>query len=305
MIATIAAHQVVTLRRQRIFLVALATLLVMTSLAGLIGWLSHNTVVRAYDEAVKVLADSGQPAPPNPIGLQPPLSLLSNLSIYIPLIGALVAVVLGHLSLIDDQAGGTGRLVFSRPVSRTTFVLGKLSAAGAVLAGILAASLFVSAASLRLVNGAWPTSAELGRLSLFYALSWLYLLLFALVGMVTVLLTRRRSLALLAGVGVWLVLTFAVPQFTSGLRPTASLNPVTDPVSTSQPFFDVTANARPLSVSEQYKAASAQILQTADPEPWGDTALRVLPVLVAVMGLGLLTTRLVQRHDYSKGSSDD
>ena len=150
-----------------------------------------------------------------------------------------------------------------------------------------------------------PAAAELGRLSLFYALSWLYLLLFALVGMAAVLLTRRRSLALLAAMGVWLVLTFAVPQFTSGLRPTASLNPVTDPVSTSQPFFDATATARPLSVSEQYKEASARILQTTDPEPWGDTVLRVLPLLGAVMGLGLLTTRLVQCHDYAEGSSDD
>lgn len=305
MIGVIAAQQVVTLRRQRIFVVALALLLVMTSLAGLIGWLSHNTVVRAYDEAVQVLAAAGQPAPPNPIGLQPPLALLSNLSVYIPLVGALVAIVLGHLSLIVDQADGTGRLVFSRPVSRTAYVLGKLTAAGLVLAAILGASLVLSAGSLRVVNGAWPSLAELGRLSLFYAVSWLYLLLFTLVGMATALLTRRRSLALLAAMGVWLVLTFAVPQFTSGLRPTASLNPVTDPVSTSQPFFDATANARPLSVSEQYKAASAQILQTADPEPWGDTAQRMLPVLVAVMGLGLLTTRLVQRHDYAQGSSDD
>lgn len=305
MIATIAAHQVVTLRRQRIFLAALITLLAMTSLAGLIGWLSHNTVVKAYDEAVKLLAAGGQPAPPNPIALKPPLSLLSNLAIYVPLIGALLALVLGHLSLIDDEAGGTGRLVFSRPVSRTTYVFGKFVAAGAVLGAILAASLVVSAASLVMVNGSWLTFGEVGRLVLFYAVSWLYLLLFALVGMATVLLTRRRSLALLAAVGVWLVLTFAVPQFTSGLRPTASLNPVTDPVSTSQPFFDATANARPFSVSEQYKEASARILQTADPEPWPDTGRRVLPLFVSVLGLGLLTTRLARRHDYSKGSTDD
>lgn len=70
----------------------------------------------------------------------------------------------------------------------------------------------MSAVSLLAVNRALPSAAELGRLTLFYALSWQYVMLFALIGMVTALLTRRRSLALLAALGVWLVLTFAVPQ---------------------------------------------------------------------------------------------
>lgn len=305
MIATIAAQQVVSLRRQRIFVALLATLLAMTALAGVIGWSSHNTIVRVYDEAVRLLAADGQPAPPNPFEAKPALSLLSNLSIYIPLIGALLALVLGHLSMADDQSNGIGRLLFSRQVSRRSYVLAKMLAAAGVLAATLAASLLVSVASLLVVNRAVPALADLGRLGLFFALSWLYLVLFALVGMVTTLAARRRSLGLLAAMGVWLVLTFAVPQFTSGLHPTASLNPINDPVSTSQPFFDATAKARPFSVSEQYKTASAHILGTAPAEPAADTARRVLPTAVGIAGLGLLATRLVRRHDYSKGASDE
>jgi len=305
MIATVARQQFVALRRQQIFLAVLAILLAMTSLAGFLGWMSHHTVVQAYDEAVRILAAQGQPAPPDPLGLKPPLSLLSNLAVYIPLIGALLAIVVGHLSLADEQAEGIGRVIFTRPVSRTTFLFGKVVAVAAVLAAILAASLVTSVASLVMVNGSVPSAAELGRLGLFYGLSWLYLLLFALIGMVTVLATRRRSLGLLAALGVWMVLTFAVPQFTSGLRPTASLNPVTDPVSTSQPFFGATAHARSFSVSEQYKQAAAQILETGTAEPWSDTGRRVLPLLGALVGVGLLTGGLARRHDFSTGPSGD
>jgi ABC-type transport system involved in multi-copper enzyme maturation permease subunit len=304
-IATIAVQQVQSLRRQRVILVMVGTLLAMTVLAGLIGWSSHNTIIRVYDEAVRLLAADGQPAPPNPFLLKPTLSLLSNMAIYIALIGGLLALVLGHLTMADDQANGIGRLLFSRPLSRTTYVVGKLVSAAAVLAAGLAVSLFASVASLWLVNRTLPSGTELRRLVGFYGLSWLYLLFFALIGMVTVLLTRRRSLALLAAMGVWLVLTFAVPQFTSGLRPTASLNPITDPVSTSQPFFNATATARPISLSEQYKTASAHVLGTATGESGTDTARRVLPLALSVVGLGFLTTRLVRRHDYSRGSSDD
>jgi ABC-type transport system involved in multi-copper enzyme maturation permease subunit len=214
-------------------------------------------------------------------------------------------MVIGHLAMVDDKTTGIGRLLFSRPLARRDYLAGKAAAAAVVLGVTLAASALTSVVALALVNSAVPSAAELARLGLFYAVSWLYLLLFALVGMVTVLLTPRRSLALLGAMGIWLVLTFAVPQFTSGLHPTASLNPVVDPVSTSQTFFRVTAKARPFSVAEQYRSASAQILELSPAESGGATALRVLPMAGAVGLLAAGATSLVGRHDYSKGSSDD
>lgn len=305
MIATIAAQQIISLRRQRVFTALLASLVAMTALAGVIGWMSRDTIVRVYDEAVRLLAAQGQAAPANPFDLKPTLSLLSNMSIYIPLIGALLALVVGHLSLADDQSNGLGRLIFSRQVPRTSYVLGKILSVAAVLAAVLVASFAVSVMALLAVNRAAPTFGDLGRLALFYGLSWLYLLVFALVGMLTVLVTRRRSMALLAAMGVWLVVTFAVPQLTSGLRPTTSLNPIIDPVSTSQPFFRVTAKARPISISEQYKAASGQILETAPGESGAATARRVFPLMASALGLAGATSILVKRHDYSKGASDE
>lgn len=305
MIAIVARQQLVALRRQRVFLATTGILLVMTALAGVIGWSSHNTIVRVYDEATKLLASQGQGAPPNPFDLKPTLSLLSNMTVYIPLIGALLALVIGHLSMIDDETEGIGRLLFTRPLARRDYIAGKTAAAAVVLAVTMAVSGLVSVVSIALVNSQMPTLAELSRVALFYGLSWLYLMVFALIGMVTVLLTTKRSLALLAAMGIWLVISFAVPQFTSGLNPVASLNPVLDPVSTSQAFFRFTANARPLSLVEQYKSASAQILATAPAESTGATLLRVLPIGGTAVLLGAAATGLVRRHDYSKGSSDE
>lgn len=304
MIATIASHQVLALRRQRVFLALLATLLTMTALAGVLGWSSHQTIVRVYDEAVKLLASTGKPAPPNPFLLKPTLSLLSNMVVYIPLIGALLALILGHLSIVDDETNGIGRLVFSRQITRTSYVIGKILSSAAVLAVVLAASLLISVAALLVVNHS-VAAAELGRLGLFYALSWLYLMVFALIGMVAVLMTRRQSMALLSAMGGWLVITFVIPQFTSGLRPTQSLNPITDPAGTSQTFFKVTSKLRPYSVVEQYKQASGQILQTATAESVGQTIQRILPIAGLVIVLALVTVRLVQRHDFSRSANSE
>lgn len=302
---TIARQQVLVLRRQRVFLAVTCTLLVMTALAGVIGWSSQQTVARAYAEAVKLLSSQGQPIPANPVTLKPTLSLLSNMSIYIPLIGALMALVLGHLSLADDESGGIGRLIFSRAISRTSYLGGRVLGAGVVLALVSLVSLVVSAISLVLVNGSVPSVAEVGRLVAFFAISWLYMMIFALVGMVTVLVNRRRSLALLSALAVWLVVTFAIPQFTSGVRPVASLNPVTPPVSTSAAFFQVTSYAGPLSLSEQYKSAAAEVLQTGPAASIGEFAGHVLPLALALIGLIGLGSVLVLRHDYSRSGSDE
>jgi ABC-type transport system involved in multi-copper enzyme maturation permease subunit len=271
----------------------------MAALAGFLGWSSHRTIVKVYDATVASLAAQGKPAPPNPFDAKPRLSLLSNMTIYVPLIGALVAILIGHLAIAEDRAAGAGRLIFSRPIARGRYLAGKLAGSTLALVAILAGCLVLSAISLVIVNSSIPGAGDLGRLALFYGLSLAYLLLFALIGMGSALLTPVRSLSLLAAIGVWLVLTFAVPQVTSGLRPTASLNPVSDPVSTSQRFFKVTSHARPFSVSEQYKLASSQILETATPETTGRTLERVAPIL-GLLGLtGLLAFGLVRRHDYA------
>ncbi len=304
MIATVARQQLMLLRRQRTFVVMLATLLVMTTLAGVLGWSSHHTIVRVYEEAVKLLAASGKPAPPNPFTLKPTLSLLSNMVVYIPLIGALLALIIGHLSIVEDETNGVARLICTRQLSRTNYVLGKIASAAAALAAVLIASLAVSSVSLLVVNHA-ITSGEFARLSLFYGLSWLYLMVFALIGMVAVLITRRRPIALLVAMATWLVITFAIPQLTSGLRPTQSLNPITDPVSTSQTFFKITSHARAWSIVEQYKQASGRILGTGVGESVARTLQRTMPIAALLLLLVVVSIRLVVRHDFSWSANNE
>lgn len=305
MIGVIASHQILSLRRQRILTMVSATLLGVTVLAGVLGWSSHQTIVGVYDEAVKLLATRGAGAPPNPFILKPELAMLSNMMIYVTMIAALVAIVLGHASVADDEANGIGRLLFSRQVTRTQYAAGKLSASAMVLGATLAACGVLSVAAVALVNRTIPSATNIARLLAFYAFSWMYLMLFVAIGMVTILVARRRSLGLLSAIGIWLVVTFALPQFTSGLRPTQSLNPIVDPVSTSQAFFRVTARARPYSVAEQFKEASGRILATAPTESLSDTARRILPIAVVLALLVIVFVRLVRIHDFSQSGHRD
>ncbi len=304
MIAVVARQQLVSLRRRRLLQAAIGVIAAVTVMAGLLGWASHNTIVGVYDDATKLLAARGQGAPPNPFLVTPRLSMLSNVVIYVTMIGALVALLVGHVAVADDEAGGVGRLMFSRAVSRRSYAAGKLAGVAVVLAVAMALSTVISVSALTIVNGALPAATDVARLAVFAVLAWLYLMVFAAVGSVTVLATRRRSLGLLSAIGVWLVVTFAMPQFTSGLRPTQSLNPIVDPVSTSQRFFRITATARPLSIAEQFKSASAGVLATGPTQGAGPTATHIVPLLAALALLTLALFALVARHDYSRSNPD-
>ena len=302
----IARQHLRALSRSHTFVLMLGVLLLMTAVSGLIGWSSHATIIRVYDETVRTLAAAGKSAPPNPFASKPRLSLLDNMIIYVPLIGALLAIVIGHMSVTADRQAGVTRVIFSRPVQRSSYFWGKLAGSAFAGAVIMAACLILSVLSLTLINGGLPNASEFLRLTLFYALSGLYLLLFVLVGMVAALLTRSQSMALFAAVAVWVLVTFATPQFTSGLRPVASLNPVTDPTTVSRSaFFRATSKAKPIAVNEQYKALSTRILTEGSGARPAKSAAQLAPIAFFVLLLGGWANLLVQRRDFSEEAARD
>lgn len=302
----IARQHVRALSRSYTFLLILAVLLLMTAVSGLIGWSSHATIIRVYDETVRTLAAAGKSAPPNPFAAKPRLALLDNMIIYIPLIGALMAIVIGHMSVTVDRQAGVTRVIFSRPVQRSSYFWGKLAGSAFAGAAIMVACLGLSVLSLTLINSGFPTASEFLRLTLFFALSGVYLLLFVLIGTVAALLIRSQSLALFAAVAVWVLVTFATPQFTSGLRPVASLNPVTDPATVSRStFFKATSKAKPIAVNEQYKALSTRILTEGSSAQPGKTSAELAPIAFFIVLVGGWANLLIRRRDFSEETARD
>lgn len=304
--AAIARQQLQSLTRSRTFALMLGVLLVMTGLAGLIGWSSHSTILRVYDATVRELPATGRTVPPNPLAKLPRLDLLNNMIIYVPLIGALLAIVMGHQAITHDRQSGVTRVIFSRPVARAAYVRGKLAACALAILVIMIACAVLSAIALTLINRSAPTGPEIVRLSEFYAVSALYLFVFALIGMVAALVTRSQSMGLFAAIAVWVLVTFATPQFTSGLRPVASLNPVIDPITPSaSPFFAATSKLEPFAVTVQYKALSSRILTAGYASDAGDSTVRLAPIAGLALILGAAATLLVRRLDVSEEAPRD
>jgi len=255
-----AAKDLKLLLEDKTFVLILLIFLLMSLASAYIGWSSQHIVMQVYDEASKQVIRAGKPLPPYPFASVPPLAIMKNMSIYVVLIGALLAISLGHRIAVNDRRAGVTRMLFSRSFSKQDFFAGKIIASTGMLVIALLLSMIVSAVSVALINGI-SLSLFSGML-IFYAISFVYLAGFAYIGIFFGLNADNSSKAILLPLVLWIIITFALPEFASALYPTSSLNPVLpDTKVLDSPILKTFHSiAYPFSISEQYKEAAATML---------------------------------------------
>lgn len=276
-ILTSARHEILCTLRARVALLLLIVFLGMVSLSSLIGWITNTTVTRVYE---KILAD-GLTTAPNPFSAVTPLYYSRNSVIYVVLIGALMAIVLGVQATLRDRKSATADLVLSRPVSTVARLAGQFLGLGAVIAAVLAASTVISWASISVITGP-PLGVDSSvRLIAFAALSWVLMMVFALLGMLAGLHSRKETTALLVPFVVWSAIAFVLPQIGTAARPVALLNPVPALATSGGTSFDlVGAFTGPFAITEQFKRAASILLR--DDSVTGSPLVSIL-LLVAVL----------------------
>lgn len=264
-VATIARHELKALLREQTFLLLLGLFLVMASFSVSIGWSTRTTTAAIYDATVGVLTAAHAPViPPNPLLAISPLTVFDNMVVYLLLVGALLAIVIGHRSFMRERRAGIVPLLFVRPFSRAGYLTGKVAGivsalvllAGGTFALSLLSSLFIPA--LRLTGG------EVARLAGFYGLSFVYLACFAMLGLWASIRFSSESMALFVPVMAWIAVVFVVPELATGQNPVSLLNPITlsqafpDPT----PFFAAMRTVLgPLSIGQFYATGALTFLK--------------------------------------------
>ena len=237
--------------------------LAMVLLSAWLGWSATQTINAIYSAAVIAMTAQGVTIPPNPVSEGSALSLLRNMSIYVALLGALVAMVFGHLAVAVDRKSGVIPLIVSRPVSKAIYAVGKIAAIVLAALGLTLFAAVVNVVTLLVLPGLVLAPDTWVRLAEFYAVSALYMVAFGLLAASCAISFKTESMALLVPVTVWLILTFVLPQVTANISPMAALNPLSATAAfPSGPFFAFTdAVFGPLSIAESYRSLSAELLQ--------------------------------------------
>ncbi len=260
----IARQEIRLLTREKTVLLLIVILLGLALASTFIGWLSQHTIQQVYDVASAQLISEGKTAPPSPFANFPDLSIVKNMLIYIVICGALLAIALGHSTGVRDRKAGSVKMLFSHPINKRDFLLGKILAISFVLFLTLLAAFIISAISSAVLVKL--TEADFLRLISFYIFSFIYLLSFALLGLSFGLIMKNEAIALLIPIIIWLSITFVLPGFTSSLYPTATLNPILPIAETHSPILDLIHSiANPFSIAEHYKESGAYVLNLGNP----------------------------------------
>lgn len=282
-----AMQEIRSLRREKLAQALLVVFVAMVSLSSFIGWLTNRNVTGIY----RKVKDHGLTSAPNPFAHVAALYYLRNTVIYLVLVGALLAIVLGVASVIRDRKAHTLDLILVRPIHSRSYLLGKLIGIGLWLTMILGLVTVISWTSIAFIIGRPLTSADTGRLLLFFAMSLIFLLGFVLLGMICALYSSRETSALLLPIAIWSVITFVLPQLGTADHPVSLLNPVPAIANQGGAFSTLNSIFSPFSITEQFKKVSSRILGNTDFVGSPTVSLSALAIVLILGTFTLLATK--------------
>ena len=208
---TIARKEFRTAFRSRIFLTITILFLGLSMLSVYIGSTTKNAEMRIYNETIAQLQAQGAAVLPAAPEIHT-LTILANLIEYVSMVGAILAVILGYNTLIEEKESGSLKLILSRPVFRDQLIIGKLLGNSAVIAVLLGIVFVFNLVLLVLAGVIMPTLAEVVRLLVFMLMAFSYMLIFLSLAMLLSIRMKDSATVFLISLVVWTVFAFVIPQ---------------------------------------------------------------------------------------------
>lgn len=209
-VMTMAGHEYRAAVRSRVFLALTAVLSIATIASVYVAAVDYRSQLADYLAYKAAAQASGidQVAPP-PFAL---LALLRGAFEYLEIIGAVIAITLGYLSVSRERLGRTLPLLRSRPLTGGEHAAGSALGATALIATIISATAAVAVVCLGLIGHDWPGGVQILKLGLAYAAAVVYMVTFYCLGAVATAKARTPANGLMAALGVWLIVVLILPQ---------------------------------------------------------------------------------------------
>lgn len=216
-IGVVARHEFRAAARSGVILAFLAVLGAVTlasvyiASADFAGRLADYRAYRAAAQAAGLTRLA-----PSPLA---PLALLRGAFEYLEILGAVLAIALGYLSVTRERAARTLTLVHTRPVRPGELVAGTLLGATAVLSTVVAATGIVAVLGVGLIGHDWIGASQGLKLLLALVVGVIYLLGFYCLGAALTARSDHATNGLMVALGVWLLVVLVMPQIGDTLDP--------------------------------------------------------------------------------------
>ena len=142
-VLTLAAHEYRSAARSGVLVLLILSMVVVAAGAITIASFDFRAQVADYAAYLAQAKAAGATVTAPPLFF--PLQLLRGVIEYVQIIGAVIAIGLGYLSVARERSGNTLPLILTRPVRGRELFLGRLLGATALISTILVVTAAISA----------------------------------------------------------------------------------------------------------------------------------------------------------------
>jgi ABC-2 type transport system permease protein len=214
----IAEKEIKDALKNRVFLVLLLLLAGLIIISIIVSTLVFRSQVEQYQASLELLKSLGK-EPKTPAPTLYPLNLLRGTVDYLEMIGALLAIVLGYLSVAKEKNTKTLSLVLSRPVSKTHIIVGKLLGNYLLILGLTVTVGLIIWLALLLIGSVALNATEWLKLLLVALLASFYLMAFFMLSFFLSLSQKHIVNGLVISFLVWLTFVLILPQIGDTMDP--------------------------------------------------------------------------------------
>ena len=250
----VSRHSLATLVRNGSVLLLVAFFALMVLVTAWLGWSATATVNAIYANAAQFLTAAGRAVPPNPVSESAPLTVMRNLGVYISLVGAFSAIVIGQMLIETDRHAGTLPLIGAKPLQRRALAWGKMQALMFATGSMMAVAAIICSATLLAIPSLSVGPGDIINLAIFLLAGWAYITAFGFLSLGAAARLPATASGLIAATVVWLVITFVLPELTANIHPTAAINPISTLAATpNTPVFKLLSGVLgPFSIAEGF-----------------------------------------------------
>lgn len=204
--------------RSKTFVYMLILLILLTIISLSVSFLIFNNQVTEYHHSLDVLKQIGK-VPDSPPPKLLPLNLLRGVVDYVEIIGAILGIILGYISISKERNTRALKLLLTRPITKKDIAYGKMIGnASFVLFLMIIIGIIIFLATF-FIGGVILSSIELLKILLFILFSTMYVMIFFMLSFFFSLQQKTISHALIISFIVWLVFVLILPQIGDTMDP--------------------------------------------------------------------------------------
>ena len=217
-IAIIAKKEWKDILRSKVFIYMTLLMLFLTILSLVVSFLIFNAQVSEYNSALEFLKRLGK-APTGTMPILHPLDLLRGVVDYIEIIGAILGIILGYISVAKERNTKALKLLLTRSITKKDIAIGKFLGNSVFIFFLMGGVSIVVFLTVYFIGGVVLSFEDIIKLFVFILFSTLYIMVFFALSFILSLMQKNINKALIFSFVIWLIFVLIFPQIGDTMDP--------------------------------------------------------------------------------------